>query len=199
MTTPFTVAIIGSGPAGLSAAAHAAKLGISHILLESQAHLADTIYKYQKGKHVMAEPGFLDLRSPISFVAGTRESILNKWDDEVAVLGTVIQNKAAVNAIQGQKGRFWIALDTNELILAEQIVLAIGMQGNLRTLGVPGENLPNIQYQLDDPRAFGGESHGTDGVVFVQPDGGVVPRSGPCAGEVPGASVVPPEEGTFVR
>ena len=158
MTTPFTVAIIGSGPAGLSAAAHAAKLGISHILLESQAHLADTIYKYQKGKHVMAEPGFLDLRSPISFVAGTRESILNKWDDEVSALGTVIQNKAAVTGVQGQKGRFWIALDTNELILAEQIVLAIGMQGNLRTLGVPGENLPNIQYQLDDPRAFGGET-----------------------------------------
>ena len=37
-------------------------------------------------------------------------------------------------------------------------MLAIGMQGNLRTLGVPGENLPNIQYQLDDPRAFGGET-----------------------------------------
>jgi CRP-like cAMP-binding protein/thioredoxin reductase/ferredoxin-like protein FixX len=158
MTTPYTVAIIGSGPAGLSAAAHAAKLGISHILLESQAHLADTIYKYQKGKHVMAEPGFLDLRSPISFTAGTRESILNKWDDEVAALGAVIQHKAAVTGIQGAKGRFWIALDTTELILAEQIVLAIGMQGNLRTLGVPGENLPNIQYQLDDPRSYGGET-----------------------------------------
>jgi thioredoxin reductase len=32
------------------------------------------------------------------------------------------------------------------------------MQGNLRTLGVPGENLPNVQYQLDDPRAYGGET-----------------------------------------
>ena len=158
MITPYTVAIVGSGPAGLSAAAHAARLGLNHILLEAQPHLADTIYKYQKGKHVMAEPAYLDLRSPMSFAAGTRESILNKWDDEIAALGAVIQHRAAVSAIQGRKGCFWITLESTELICAEQIVLAIGMQGNLRTLGVPGENLPNVQYQLDDPRAYGGET-----------------------------------------
>jgi hypothetical protein len=133
MTERFTVAIIGSGPAGLSAAAHAAKLGLSHILLEAQPHLSDTIYKYQKGKHVMAEPGFLDLRSPLNFDAGTRESILNRFDDEIVACGTLIQNGARVVAIEGEKG-------------------------NLRTLGVKGENLPNVQYQLDDPRAYGGET-----------------------------------------
>ena len=142
----------------MSAAAHAAKLGISHILLEAQGHLADTIYKYQKGKHVMAEPGFLDLRSPLGFVAGTRESILNRFDDEVVALGTQVQHHAVVTAIQGVKGRFWITLESSEQICTEQIVLAIGVQGNLRTLGVPGENLPKVQYQLDDPREFGGET-----------------------------------------
>ena len=158
MTERFTVAIIGSGPAGLSAAAHAAKLGIPHILLEAQPHLSDTIYKYQKGKHVMAEPGFLDLRSPLNFEAGTRESILNRFDDEIIACGTLIQNNARVVAIEGEKGAFWITLESGELIAAEQIVLGIGVQGNLRTLGVRGENLPNVQYQLDDPRAYGGET-----------------------------------------
>ena len=76
--TTYQVAIIGSGPAGLSAAAHAAKLGLNHILLEAQTHLADTIYKYQKGKHVMAEPSVLPLRSPMTFAAGTREEIIEE-------------------------------------------------------------------------------------------------------------------------
>ena len=155
---PHTVAIIGAGPAGLSAAAHAAKLGLDHILLEAQSHLADTIHKYQKGKHVMAEPGFLDLRSPLSFTAGTRESILDKFDRESAACGTRVQHNAVVTAISGEKGSFWITLENGELLSAAHIVLAIGLQGNLRTLGVPGDNLPNVQYQLDDPRAFGGET-----------------------------------------
>ena len=158
MDSPYTVAIIGSGPAGLSAAAHAAKLGLNHILIEAQAHLTDTIYKYQKGKHVMAEPGFLDLRSPMGFEAGTRESILNRFDTEIAALGAQIRRNTVVTGIEGEKGKFWITLDGTELIAAEQIVLAIGVQGNLRTLGVKGDNLPNIQYQLDDPAAYSGET-----------------------------------------
>ena len=62
------VAIVGSGPAGLSAAARAAQLGMAHVLLEKTDHLSDTIYKYQKGKHVMATPSNLVLRSDIDFV-----------------------------------------------------------------------------------------------------------------------------------
>ena len=154
----YTVAIIGSGPAGLSAAAHAAKLGLRHILFEAQPHLSDTIHKYQKGKHVMAEPGFLDLRSPLSFEAGTRESILGKFAAESGALGVQVRHGAVVTSIEGEKGRFWITVDGAELIAAEQIVLAIGVQGNLRTLGVPGDNLVNIQYQLDDPGAYSGET-----------------------------------------
>ncbi len=80
---PYFVVIIGSGPAGLSAAAHAAKLGLHHILLEAQPHLSNTIHKYQKGKHVMAEPGFLDLRSPLSFQAGTRDEVSDRDGDGV--------------------------------------------------------------------------------------------------------------------
>ena len=41
------IAIVGSGPAGMSAAARAAKKGRPHILLERAPHLNDTIFKYQ--------------------------------------------------------------------------------------------------------------------------------------------------------
>ena len=60
------IAVVGSGPGGLSAAAHAAELGVSHVLLEAAPHLSNTIFRYQKAKHVMDEPGVLPLRSPLS-------------------------------------------------------------------------------------------------------------------------------------
>ena len=82
----YRIAIIGAGPAGLSAAARAARLDAkaganapTHILLEGFELPAKTIQRYQKGKHVMAEPGFLDLRSDMSFAAGSREQIRSSW------------------------------------------------------------------------------------------------------------------------
>ncbi len=37
-------------------------------------------------------------------------------------------------------------------------MLGIGVQGNLRKLGVAGEDLPFVQYQLDDPDEYEGET-----------------------------------------
>src|SRR5947207_13157053 len=102
----FKIAIIGSGPSGLSAAAHAAELGVSHILLESEHHAADTIYKYQKGKYVMAEPSVLPLRSPLSFAAGRRAAVLGAWDAEIAKYGVNMKRGAGVRAITGKRGAF---------------------------------------------------------------------------------------------
>jgi len=72
----YRVAVVGSGPSGLGAAGRATALGISHVLLEKTDHLSDTIFKYQKGKHVMATPANLVLRSDLDFDAGKRETIL---------------------------------------------------------------------------------------------------------------------------
>ena len=97
----YTVAIIGSGPAGLSAAARAAALGLSHVLLEKTDHLSDTIYKYQKGKHVMATPSNLVLRSDIDFEAGKREAILGLWDEQIAGHKVNVKYHAEAKAIRG--------------------------------------------------------------------------------------------------
>ena len=84
VASAFKIAIVGSGPAGLSAAARAAQIGLSHVLLEKTDHLSDTIYKYQKGKHVMATPSQLLLRSDMDFEAGKREAVLGTWDRQAA-------------------------------------------------------------------------------------------------------------------
>ncbi|HYH42970.1 MAG TPA: NAD(P)-binding domain-containing protein, partial [Burkholderiales bacterium] len=158
MTHSFQIAIVGSGPSGLSCAARAAELGISHVLLEAEAHACDTIYRYQKGKHVMAEPSVLPLRSPISFGAGKREAILETWDQELKRYGVEMRYDAKVVAIGGQEGAFRLVTAAGERFHAGHIVLCIGLQGNLRTLGAPGEDLPMVQYQLDDPEEYSGET-----------------------------------------
>ena len=158
MSEHFKIAIVGAGPGGVSAAARAAELGISHVLLEAAPHVANTIHRYQKGKQVMAEPMQLPLRSTLSFAAGIRENILETWRQELARHRANVRVGAAVSAISGQHGDFRITLSSGETVTAEFVVLAIGLQGNIRKLDVPGENLPRVQYQLDDPDEYNNET-----------------------------------------
>ncbi len=158
MTERFRVAIVGSGPGGLSAAARAAERGISHVLLEAEPHLSNTIYRYQKGKHVMDEPGILPLRSPLPFKASSREAILDAWDKGVESLKVNVRHGAEVKSITRTDGGHFVLKLAGGVIEADNVVLGIGLQGNLRKLGVPGEDLPFVQYQLDDPDEYVGET-----------------------------------------
>jgi CRP-like cAMP-binding protein/Fe-S-cluster-containing hydrogenase component 2/thioredoxin reductase len=150
----YRIAIVGSGPAGLSAAARAAQLGIPHVLLEKTDHLSDTIYKYQKGKHVMATPSQLVLRSDLDFDAGKREAILGTWDKQAAANQINVKLRAEVKSISGEQGNFTLTLTSGETIEAENVILGIGTQGNPNKMRCDGGNLPHIQYQLDDPGEY---------------------------------------------
>src|SRR5687768_10956767 len=108
MMARYRIGIIGSGPAGLSAAAHAAELGVAHVLLEAEPRLSSTIQKYQKGKHVMAEPQILPLRSPLTFRAGKREAVLAAWEQEVRARGVNVRLGCPVTAVEGTDGAFTI-------------------------------------------------------------------------------------------
>ena len=154
MASAFKIAIVGSGPAGLSAAGRAAQLGLSHVLLEKTDHLSDTIYKYQKGKHVMATPSQLVLRSDFDFDAGKREAILGVWDSQAEERKINVRKNAEVKKITGEKGNFTLTLTNGEQVQAEYVVLGIGTQGNPNKMRCEGGDLPHVQYQLDDPGEY---------------------------------------------
>lgn len=152
------IAVIGAGPGGLSAAVRCAELGVSHVLLEASPAIANTLQKYQKGKHVMDEPTILPLRSPVSFNAGSRESILGNWQQTIESSGTHIRYGAEVVRIERQAELFRIHLSSAEEISARHVVLGVGIQGNPRRLDIPGGNSPIVQYQLDDPDEYSDET-----------------------------------------
>ena len=181
----YRIAIVGSGPAGLSAAAHAAKLGLSHILIEKTDHLSDTIYKYQKGKHVMATPSQLVLRADLDFEAGKRETILGTWDTQTADHKVEVRRQAEVTAITGTgdpipgsiqkiavRNRdgsmdtrelqrlappYKLTLSSGDTLTADTVIFAIGTQGNPNLMSCPGGDLPHVQYQLNDPAEYNDE------------------------------------------
>lgn len=154
MAEAFQIAIIGSGPAGMSAANRAAARGLSHVLLEKTDHLSDTIYRYQKGKHVMATPVSLTLRSDCSFDAGKREAILQNWNEQTGKAKANVRYKAEVKSVTGAKGDFTITLTSGDTIKTETVIMAIGTQGNPNLVRCDGAKLPHVQYQLDDPREY---------------------------------------------
>jgi len=146
--------IVGAGPAGLAAGIQAAARGVPHVVLE-RGRLAETISRYQKGKHVMDEPATLDVRADlrVGFRAGRREEVLEQWqrDCETAGVNLRLGPGCEVVGLDGGKGAFVVKLRDGGTISCANVVLAIGLQGNVRTFGVPGEHLPHVGYQLDDP------------------------------------------------
>jgi CRP-like cAMP-binding protein/Fe-S-cluster-containing hydrogenase component 2/thioredoxin reductase len=166
----FAIAIVGSGPAGLSAAARAAKDGVSHVLIERTPHLTDTIFKYQKRKHVMATPEFLPLRSDLGFKESSREDVIETWTSGLTTAAANVRLNTEVVSIKGERGNFQIGLSGGETITAEHVVLSIGVQGNLRKLTIPGAaEAEFVQYQLDDPD----EHHGKEIIVIGTGDAGI--------------------------
>ena len=156
----YDIVIVGSGPAGLAAASRAAELGNRHVLLEAEDHASDTIFKYQKGKHVMAEPSVLPLRCGMSFEEGKRETIIGAWNAELEQQQVHIEYKKKVIGITkaSPSAPFEVACEDGTKFTSRTVIVGIGLQGNIRKLGVPGESLPNVQYTLADPAEFKDET-----------------------------------------
>ena len=153
MTQHFEIAIVGAGPAGIAAATSAAHHKISHALFE-KGQIANTIYEYQLRKHVMAEPGRLPLRAHCRFEAGSREKILQEYEEDLRT-HQVNVIRAEITRIE-KKGDLFELEYQGSTCTATHVVLAIGVQGAPRKLGVPGEELDHVAYTLADPDAFEG-------------------------------------------
>src|SRR5262249_55266788 len=74
-----------------------------------------------------------------------------------------------VTSIAGEKGAFTLTLSGGVTITAEAVGMSIGVQGNLRKLGVPGDAWGRVQYQPDDPDEYQNE----DIVVVGGGDAGI--------------------------
>lgn len=149
--------IVGAGPAGIAAAVQAAARGLDATLIE-RGRLAETVARYQKRKLVMAEPDPLPIHEPLAmpFAEGSREDVLEGWADAVERAGVALRAGPEYELVnlEGELGAFRASLRGGDVLDATHVLLGIGVQGNLRTFGVPGEDFPWVTYQLDDPSDY---------------------------------------------
>jgi thioredoxin reductase len=153
-TAAYDVIIIGAGPAGLGATLQAAAKKLRYLTLE-QNDVGGTVLKYPRRKVVMTAPLQLPGYGKIYFRDVRKEDLLVEWQKIIQKTGVKIQVKTRVEKIRRKENVIEI-IAGHQRYSAASVVLALGRRGTPRQLGVPGEELPKVIYQLDDPQEFSG-------------------------------------------
>lgn len=145
----YDVAIIGIGPAGLSAAVLARQHHLRYIGIEQDKVLA-TIEAYPKNKYVFFKPETMEARGGI-MVSGAgeqRESILQAWLGTMMKSGVTINESESCKAILRAEDGDYFTVRTEKgdkrepaSYTARRVVIAIGNRGTPMKLGVPGEEM----------------------------------------------------------
>ncbi len=155
----YDVAIIGLGPAGLSATVSAGKAGLRYLALEQDSVAATIQNTYGKGKFVFFKPdsvetkGYLPLLPDPTQPAGNyKEPMLDGWLKTIKADNLKLNERESCRDIKAENGVFKITTEKGALkeitnYTARSIVLAIGNRGTPMLLKVPGEDL-QLQRQM---------------------------------------------------
>ena len=90
------VVIVGSGPAGLSAALSCIAKKLTYVVIEKDELVASTIARYPKGKHVMAEPYDVRCVGLLPVWDSQKDELLAAWRTIIERTKLKVQTREAV-------------------------------------------------------------------------------------------------------
>ncbi|HSD66875.1 MAG TPA: NAD(P)-binding domain-containing protein [Vicinamibacteria bacterium] len=152
----YDVAVVGAGPAGLTAAALAREQGLSSVLLEQEPDLGGTILHYPRRKLVLVQALEIPFLGALREGEYEKEDLLETFQDLTRRARLNVRFGAKVTGVSRPNGHFAVRTAEAEFP-ARFVILALGRRGTPRRLGVPGEELPKVTYQLVDAASYEGK------------------------------------------
>lgn len=146
------VAIVGAGPAGVSAALEAKAHGLRCALIDARAAFA-TIHDFPTGKPIFLYPTGFAPESRLRLEGDNRERLLDSLARELEAASLEVRH-ARLHALERRDGEIVLRdSDGTEIARARRVILALGRSGDPRRLGIPGETLPHVRHRFHDPAA----------------------------------------------
>lgn len=150
----WDVLVVGAGAAGLAAALRLKALG-RRVLLVEKRELMATFRDFPEGKWIYDEPKDRANRSLVDFREGSKEELVARWQEQVAEAGIAVRN---AEEVVGVTPGAVMLVETNRAVYRTRfVVLASGMRGNPRRLGISGEDDPKVMHRLYSAKAFRGK------------------------------------------
>ena len=153
------VVVVGSGPAGLSAALTLQQAGLRYALLEKEGDLGGAVRHYPRRKLVLTRPFTIPGYGRLDASEIPKEDLMALWREIAARSGVdaaLVPGQTVTSVTPDATGAFTITTREGGVWRARRVVLAIGRRGIPRKLGVPGEDAGHVAYSLAEPEAYAG-------------------------------------------
>lgn len=178
---PIDVVIVGAGPAGFSASLGALEAKLNYVTVE-QDTLGGSVYNFPRGKLVMTQPAQLPIVGKVKINETRKEALLNFWRAVEQKTGVKINYYERMEDIQPAPVGLLVKTPKGTYH-TKAVLLAIGRRGTPRKLGVPGEQMEKVVYQLIDAEQYKGQH------VLVVGGGNSALEAATSIAEQPGTTV----------
>jgi thioredoxin reductase (NADPH) len=177
----FDLIIIGAGPAGISAAFEAKKLGLDYLVVE-KALIGNTIYNYPVGLAVFSTTDELEFNAGDLKPARekpTREELLSYYVRFVLENNLKVQTEEEVLNVEKLGENHFRMTSDKGVYESKAVLFAIGAMEYPRHLNVPGEDLPKVHhlfretypYVKKNAMVIGGGNSAGEAALFLAQEG----------------------------
>ena len=146
--------VIGAGPAGLTAALTAIQQKKSYICID-QNSFGGTVYHFPRQKIVMTIPADLPIVGQMKFKNNkvSKEELLSYWNDVRQQTKLQVREQVRFESLLKEGDVFNVKTSAGQ-ITAKKVILALGVRGSPRKLGLPNEDSGKVTYNLVDPEQY---------------------------------------------